>query len=133
MPIFTLKSTDSISELVIHYVTGILVGVAMAGKTIPYSNIGAMFGVDVRAGDGQRQILSRLLGVVGSREHQIGHPVITAVVVFKENEYQSELVGTGFDALMKELRIRHDPDPIVNHAVELKRCYDFWKPQGQLQ
>jgi len=130
---FNLKLVDSIDNNVEEFVRGLLIGVAASGKTIPYSELGWLLGIDVRAGDYPRKILSTILGAVGSYEHDQGRPVITAVVVFKESddEWGREVVGKGFYALLENLQKHPDPDPIVAHAVELGACHTHWK--GKLQ
>lgn len=62
-----------------------LVETAEAQKLITYSELGDLIGLDMSQ-IGQRQRLSKLLGRIVTTEHQQGRPILSAVVVRKDEK-----------------------------------------------
>jgi len=73
-----------------------LVSVARLGRYVIYSEIAPLLGLDMSS-PADRTEIGRLLGEVSVFEHQLGHPLLSAIVIHRDNN----IPGPGFFQLAK--------------------------------
>ena len=71
-----------------------------------------------------RTELGRLLGDISTYEHEHGKPLLSAVVVFKDESHR--MPGSGFFKLRSVLGLRPRQDDMAFWATELQRVYAVW-------
>ena len=76
----------------------------------------------------QISVVDRILGEISTDEHDSGRPLLSVVVVHKENHRP----GEGFFNLAKELgKQKPDEDDVTFYAKELKSVFDWWLAAGR--
>lgn len=99
-----------------------LIEIAKAGSVTYYSDIAPLAGLDMSDPDHRNQIAS-ILGRISTYEHQLGHPMLSAVVLLKDKNS----TGEGFFTLAEELGLH---DGIVDDdrflMTELAKVYEHW-------
>jgi len=80
-----------------------------------------MAGLDM-SNPADRNEIARILGEISTYEHEQGHPMLSAVVVL----HDSNLPGTGFFTLARELGKFDGADDLAFFAGELHRVHDHW-------
>lgn len=95
--------------------------VARNQTTICYEEVGRPVGLQMDNWD-HRNELARLLGEISKREHEVGRPMLSAVVVHKGGTDP----GKGFFTLARELGTYSGPDEFF-HARELTAVYEAHK------
>jgi len=104
-----------------------LIQVARQNNTISYSEVGEAVELDM-ANPGERSKLANTLDQINREEHELGRPLLSAVVVQKESGHP----GTGFFELARELgKQKPDEDNQIFFTNELKRIFDVWMAAGQ--
>lgn len=101
-----------------------LIRVARAGQVTYYSNIAPMAGLDM-SNPVDRNEIATILFRISSYEHQLGNPMLSAVVVLKEQNSP----GKGFFTLAAELALysgttSDDEDEFL--IEELNRVHSHW-------
>ena len=99
-----------------------LIKAAKNRKVVYYAEVGRLsnFSMD---NPSHRVELGRILGEISTEEHKSGRPLLSAVVVHKEDH----LPGEGFFSLARELgKQQPDEDNDTFYANELKRVFDKW-------
>ena len=89
--------------------------VAAAGKTVYYSDLGDLIGLDMSQLK-DRNRLSDILGDVNVAEHAEGRPMISAVAVLKADMRP----GVGF------FNIAHDPLGLYSGSKDQAEQEEFW-------
>ncbi|MHB9036591.1 MAG: hypothetical protein ACYC64_07980 [Armatimonadota bacterium] len=99
-----------------------LISVARLQTTISYGDVANLMDIDLRNPEGRAEI-SRILGEVSSKEVQSGRPMLSAVVIYKD-EF---LPGPGFFELARTLgRFEDGGDKLHFYIEELRRVYEYW-------
>ena len=98
-----------------------LKAVAMAGSVTTYADIAPMAGLDMSNPD-HRNRIGEILGEISSAEHAQGRPMLSAVVIQKDNN----IPGSGFFTLAKQLGLYSGADDVVFFVKELRRVHNYW-------
>ncbi len=98
--------------------------VARAGQVATYSEIAPLAGLDMADPDDRNQI-GNLLGEISTFEHQHGHPLLSVVVIHRDNN----IPGNGFFNLARDLNVYNGMDDFLFFIQELRRVHDFWHQQ----
>ena len=99
-----------------------LVEAARAKSVVYYSQIGDLLNLTMD-NPCHRNELAHILGEISSKEHQEGRPLLSAVVVHKENLRP----GKGFFILAKELKKQKpEEDDDRFYVAELQRVFEQW-------
>jgi len=99
-----------------------LVFVARHEDVVRYTNIAPLAGLNMDSEpDGVR--IGELLGEISTSEHQQGRPLLSAVVIHRENN----IPGPGFFRLARELGLYHGGDDFRFFIQELRRVHDYWR------
>ena len=95
-----------------------LIEIATKGETITYTDFAALMGFHWNhKNPNDRRLLGQLLGEVSRQEYERGRPLLTAVVV-RKNE---ELPGPGFRGFLDF------PESDEFCETEKRRVHDFWR------
>lgn len=98
--------------------------VARQQRTTTYSDIAPLAGLDM-ANQADRDKMREILGKISTYEHQNGRPMLTAVVVRREDN----IPGDGFFELARHLGLMmKGDDRLAFFARELTRVLHAWKP-----
>jgi len=95
---------------------------AKAGLVTTYSEIAPLAGLDMGRQDDRNKI-AEILGEISTHEHRQGRPMLSVVVIHKENN----IPGQGFFTLARELGLFGDDNEFMFFVRELRRVHDFWK------
>ena len=99
-----------------------LIEAAKMKDVVCYSEIGELLDLSMD-NPYHRQEIGRILGEISTEEHQAGRPLLSAVVVHKENHQP----GKGFFQLARELgKQKPDENDDVFFAAELQKVFDEW-------
>lgn len=98
-----------------------LLSVARSQGLITYSDIAPLAGLDMGNAVDRNEI-GRLLGDISTFEHQQGRPLLSAVVIHRDNN----IPGEGFFTLARELGIYNENDDLLFFIQELRRVHDYW-------
>ncbi len=101
-----------------------LLAVARSQRVTTYQEIAPLAGLDM-SNQADRNEIGRLLGEISTVEHQLGHPLLSAVVILKEHN----IPGDGFFTLARELHVHDGNDDFLFFIQELRRVHDFWHNQ----
>jgi hypothetical protein len=99
-----------------------LIDVAKAGQVTYYSEIAPMLGLDMSHAP-DRDRISQILDGISSHEHQQGHPLLSVVVIHR----QDNMPGHGFFTLAERLHVKKEKDNFLFYIQELRSVHDFWK------
>ena len=99
-----------------------LIAVARAQSVITYAEIAPMADLDMN-NQADRTEIGRLLGEISAFEHQQGHPLLSVVVIHRDNNTP----GQGFFSLARELNVYNGQDDFLFFIQELRRAHDFWR------
>jgi hypothetical protein len=99
-----------------------LVEIACAGKVLSIYSLAEEFRLDTHCPDQLKQ-LETVLNDVSLKEYLIGHPLLSAVVVYPEIGYP----GQGFFLMARELLYNGFGDVRSYYDFELKRVHSFWR------
>jgi len=89
-----------------------------------YSDIAPLASLDMSNPD-DRNTIADILGEISTHEHAQGHPLLSAVVIHKDNN----IPGNGFFTLAEQLGLYHGGNNFMFFVKELQRVHDFWKEQ----
>ena len=95
--------------------------VARSYDVTTYSEIAPLAGLDMNRQDDRNRI-AEILGEISRNEHINGHPMLSAVVIHKEDN----IPGPGFFTLAKELGLHRDNNNFMFFIRELRRVHDYW-------
>lgn len=95
--------------------------VARQGGVTRYSEAAPLIGLDMSISD-DRNIISELLDEISRYEHQLGHPLISAVVIHLEDN----IPGNGFFTMAQGLGLFQGRDRFMFFVEELRRVHDHW-------
>ena len=99
--------------------------IARAKTTTNYSEIAPLANLDMASQD-HRERMRLLLYEINRYEHEMGHPLLSAVVIYLDGNSP----GHGFFTCARELGVykgrRSPADEITFWVSELKRVYNFW-------
>lgn len=99
-----------------------LVAAAREGRTVSYTDAGAVIGLSMR-NPNHRRLLGQHLGAISEQEALHGRPMLSAIVVHKG----SKRLGSGFYQLGEELRLKsvgEDEDDFAER--ELRLTFAYW-------
>jgi len=99
-----------------------LIGVARSGNYVTYAEIAPLAGLDMGNPDDRTEI-GRLLGEISTFEHQQGRPLLSAIVIHKDNN----MPGQGFFNLARELHLYDGSNDLVFFIREFQRFHDHWR------
>ena len=99
----------------------VLVDIARKERTITYGEIANIIGLDM-SNPLHRKEIGDLLGEISRYEVLHGRPMLSAVVIHKENNRP----GKGFFQLAQELGIYDGSDDSKFFVEELKKVYQHW-------
>jgi hypothetical protein len=98
-----------------------LCDVARKQGTIFYGQVAPIAGVDTE-NPHFAALVGRLLDEINEAEASNGRPLLSAIVIGKENN----MPGTGFFACARQLRLYSGRDDLEFWLRELKRVHDYW-------
>lgn len=98
-----------------------LKAVAKAGQITHYSDIAPLAGLDMSLQEDRNKI-AIILDEISTFEHHQGHPLLSAVVIHKEDN----MPGQGFFSLAKRLGLYKGEDDFLFFIQELRRVHDYW-------
>src|SRR5690242_6835629 len=97
--------------------------VAISQEMTTYSEIAPLACLDMENPSDREQI-RQVLGKISTYEHQHGRPLLTAIVVHK----QDNIPGPGFFELARHLGLHSDRDDnLAFFCREVARVHDWWK------
>jgi hypothetical protein len=99
-----------------------LVAAAKEGRTVSYTDAGAVIGLSMR-NPNHRRVLGQHLGAISEQEALHGRPMLSAIVVHKG----SKRLGSGFYQLGEELRLKsvgEDEDDFAER--EMRLVFEYW-------
>jgi len=99
-----------------------LKAIARTGDIITYSEIAPLANLDMSKQEDRNRI-AQILGEISTYEHKNGRPMLSSVVIHKENN----IPGPGFFTLAKELGIYNQKNDVLFFINELQRVHDYWK------
>ena len=99
-----------------------IVKVAKNEGVITYSKVASRAGIDTNW-DGWRWKIRAILDTISRREHRNGRPLLSAVVI-RKNEGTP---GDGFFKLAKGLGLYNGGDDDMYWWEELKRVHAYWR------
>ena len=95
------------------------------GKGITYySDIAPLAGLSMDS-PGDRARISQILDEISRLEHSANRPLLSAVVIRKEENSP----GQGFFGLARDLGLHHGDDDLAFGVQELQRVHDCWSKQ----
>ena len=95
--------------------------VARASTVIYYSDIAPLAGLDMSSPNDRYEI-GTILDDINRHEHELGRPMLSAVVVHKE----SLMPGQGFFTLARALGLFVGNDRDKFYIQELRKVHDYW-------
>ncbi len=98
-----------------------LLRVAKTGGYVNYSDVAPLAGLNMELAHDRNQI-ARILDGISQSEHDAGRPLLSAVVVRKDEN----IPGNGFFALAKRLGLHTGGDNLDFCLAELRRVHDHW-------
>ena len=101
-----------------------LLNVAKCGGTTNYSCIAPLAKLDM-ASPADRNLIAGILDSISRAEHQAGRPLLSAVVVLKDEN----IPGGGFFELAKRLGLYGGNDDVQYWVKEVRRVHDHWEQQ----
>lgn len=97
--------------------------VAKQRQTTTYSDIAPLAGLEMD-NPADREEMRKILGKISTYEHQNGRPMLTAIVVHR----QDNIPGKGFFELARHLRRLSDHnDELLFFCHEVTRVHAAWK------
>lgn len=102
-----------------------LCGVARRGQVTRYSEIAPLLDLDMADAEDRSQI-SVLLDEISRHEHELGHPLLSAVVIHMDDN----IPGNGFFTLASQLGLFRSGDRFIYFVEELRRVHDHWRSAG---
>ncbi|SRR6266487_2333079 len=96
--------------------------VARAQNVTYYADIAPIVGLDMDSPD-DRVRIGELLGEISVFEHQHGRPMLSAIVIHREDNQP----GQGFFELARQLGLFRGGERFVFFVQELNRVYDYWR------
>lgn len=96
--------------------------VAREQRTTTYGDIAPLAQLDME-NPYHRTEIARLLGEISTHEHELGRPLLSAVVIGKD----TNIPGQGFFTLARELGRYSGDDDVAFFARELSRVFGAWK------
>jgi len=104
-----------------HVIYDKLKSIAKEQKCIYYSEIAPLANLDMDS-PADRNKISEILGEISSYEHEHGRPMLSAVVIHKENN----IPGKGFFTLARELDLYSGNDDWNFFISELRKVHEYW-------
>ena len=98
-----------------------LKAVAKAGQVTHYSEVAPLAGLDMSLQEDRNRIAT-ILDEISTFEHHKGHPLLSAVVIHKEDN----MPGQGFFTLGRRLGLHKGEDNFLFFIQELRRVHDYW-------
>jgi hypothetical protein len=96
--------------------------VAFSGQVTYYSDIAPIVGLDMSHPEDRNKI-SVLLDDISTFEHQNGRPLLSAVVVHR----QDNIPGNGFFQMAQRVGVYTGRDRDIFFVEELRRVHDYWQ------
>jgi hypothetical protein len=122
------RGTEPVTPSMLHgpiYET--LKRVARNQSTTTYSDIAPLAGLDMES-PADRNKMRAMLGVISTYEHENGRPMLTAVVVHR----QDNIPGNGFFELAHHLGLlKRGQDKLAFFCGEVTHVYSHWRAQSQ--
>lgn len=98
---------------------------ARRGRVTRYSEVAPLVGLDMALSE-DRNHISALLDEISRHEHQLGHPLLSVVVIHMEDN----IPGNGFFTLAQALGQFDGRDRFMYFVEELRRVHDHWRPRN---
>ena len=100
-----------------------LIEVAKNTDTVTYEEIREIAGVGSFDSPGNRVLIGAILEQLSAHEHNEGRPLLSAVVILKDEN----IPGEGFFTLAKKLELMDEEGDRLGFFVrELGRVHDYW-------
>ena len=99
-----------------------LISVARQQDIVRYTDIAPLAGLDMDS-EADRVRIGDLLGEISTSEHQQGRPLLSAVVIHRDNN----MPGQGFFTLARELGLYHGGNDFMFFVRELRSVHDYWR------
>ena len=99
-----------------------LVDIARSRETTYYSDIAPLANLDMSL-PVDRNRIAQILGEISTYEHHQGRPLLSAVVILKDEN----IPGEGFFSLAYDLSLYNGGDKDTFWLRELYRVWDCWK------
>jgi hypothetical protein len=96
--------------------------VAAEGQVTHYSIVAPIVGLDMSHPEDRNQI-SVLLDAISTHEHQNGRPLLSAVVIHR----QDNIPGNGFFQMAQRVGVYNGGDRYIFFIEELRRVHDYWR------
>src|SRR5208283_4437107 len=96
--------------------------VAARGQITYYKDVAAIVGLDM-ANPHERDQMSVLLDDISISEHDEGRPLLSAVVIHR----QDNIPGNGFFTMATRVGEYDGGDRFTFFMVELRRVHDYWR------
>jgi hypothetical protein len=99
-----------------------LVAVAREQDVTRYADIAPLADLDM-GNELDRAKIGEILGEISTFEHQQRRPMLSAVVIHRDNN----MPGQGFFTLARELGLYRGIDDFMFFVQELRRVHDYWR------
>lgn len=121
------RSDKPVTEAMLHKpIYDELKRLARRQQMTNYSAIAPLAGLDMENPD-HRDVMRELLGKISTYEHQQGRPMLTAIVVHK----QDNIPGHGFFELARHLGLLSaGEDQLAFFCREVARVHNYWGSDG---
>ena len=86
-----------------------------------YSDVAPMAGLNMDS-PGDRNEIAAILDGISQAEHDAGRPLLSAVVIRRDEN----MPGTGFFTLARALGLHTEGDNLDFWLAELRRVHDYW-------
>ena len=104
-----------------HAIHEELIRVAKSESYVNYSDVAPMAGLNMELAHDRNQI-ARILDGISQAEHNAGRPLLSAVVIRRDEN----MPGNGFFTLAKRLGLHTEGDNLEFWLSELRRVHDYW-------
>ena len=98
-----------------------LLRIAKIGGYVNYSDVAPLADLNMELAHDRNQI-ARILDGISQSEHDAGRPLLSAVVIRKDENTP----GNGFFTLAKRLGLHPGGDNLEFWLAELRRVHDYW-------
>jgi len=96
--------------------------IAIDGSVSTYSEISPLANLDMSR-QTDRTKIGEMLGEISTYEHQHGRPMLSVVVIHRDNN----MPGEGFFKLARYLGVYRGNDDFLFFINELRKVHDYWQ------
>ena len=102
-----------------------LLRVAKSNIITNYTDVGRLIRLDMNS-PADRNRISEILDEISSTEHYSGSPLLSAVVILRDQV----IPGEGFFKMAKSLGLYDGSDDLMFWLKEIRRVHDYWSGQN---